>query len=161
MVEVSNLHRTEAFVSHRDARLTVHGRRLLVERVSAPAVPSPMSPPRGASPVPQPRWIRRRRSEGESGLNDRSSRPRRTPHRTEPPPRRVSAGCGRTANSARHASDRGRWRVDQLPFTADALLCHGLATPVFRREDGRDLRALDEIIVITEREAVRTPLAPC
>ena len=33
MVEVSNLHRTEAFVSHRNARLTVHGRRLLVEHV--------------------------------------------------------------------------------------------------------------------------------
>ncbi|MEU7361788.1 hypothetical protein AB0B37_35340 [Streptomyces olivaceoviridis] len=26
------LHRTEVFVSHRNARLTVHGRRLLVER---------------------------------------------------------------------------------------------------------------------------------
>ncbi|MFD5543070.1 hypothetical protein ACFWIJ_35955 [Streptomyces sp. NPDC127079] len=26
-VEVSNLHRTEAFASHRDGRLTVHGRR--------------------------------------------------------------------------------------------------------------------------------------
>jgi hypothetical protein len=33
VVEVSNLHRTEAFVFHRNARLTVHGRRLLVERV--------------------------------------------------------------------------------------------------------------------------------
>ncbi|GGS98595.1 hypothetical protein GCM10010270_83240 [Streptomyces violaceus] len=33
MVEASNLHRTEAFVAHRKARLTVHGRRLLVKRV--------------------------------------------------------------------------------------------------------------------------------
>jgi transposase InsO family protein len=33
VVEVSSLHCTEVFVSHRNARLTVHGRRLLVERV--------------------------------------------------------------------------------------------------------------------------------
>jgi len=40
--------------------------------VSALAVPSPTSPQRWASPAPQPK----------SGLIDRSSRPRRTPHRT-------------------------------------------------------------------------------
>jgi predicted nucleic acid-binding protein len=39
VVEVSSLHRTEVFVSHRNARLTVHGRRLLVEclRTGRPA----------------------------------------------------------------------------------------------------------------------------
>lgn len=31
VVEVSRLHRTEVFVSHRNARLTVHGRRILVQ----------------------------------------------------------------------------------------------------------------------------------
>lgn len=44
VVEVSNLHRTEAFVSHRNARLTVHGRRLAApvrEFVPLPS-PSPM-----------------------------------------------------------------------------------------------------------------------
>ena len=35
VVEVSSLHRTEVFVSHLNARLTVHGRRLLVQRVNA------------------------------------------------------------------------------------------------------------------------------
>lgn len=31
VVKVSELHHTEVFVSHRNARLTVHGRRILTE----------------------------------------------------------------------------------------------------------------------------------
>lgn len=33
VVEVSSLHRTEVYMSHRNARLTIHGRRPLIERV--------------------------------------------------------------------------------------------------------------------------------
>nr|BFD83496.1 hypothetical protein StreXyl84_28970 [Streptomyces sp. Xyl84] len=44
------LHRTEVFVSHRNARLTVHGRRLLIERVRSgrSAARSGGNPDRGA-----------------------------------------------------------------------------------------------------------------
>jgi len=82
VVEVSNLHHTEAFVSHRNARLTVHGRRLLVERVRSGRPVAHVAAEMGISRPTAHKWIRRWRSEGESGLIDRSSRPRRTPHRT-------------------------------------------------------------------------------
>jgi transposase-like protein len=82
VVEVSNLHRTEVFVSHRNARLTIHGRRLLVERVSAGRPVAHVAAEMGISRATAHKWIRRWRSEGESGLRDRSSRPLTTPHRT-------------------------------------------------------------------------------
>jgi len=69
-------------VSHRNARLTVHGRRLLVERVRAGRAVAHVAAEMGISRATAHKWIRRWRSEGESGLIDRSSRPRTTPHRT-------------------------------------------------------------------------------
>ncbi|WP_323376190.1 IS481 family transposase [Streptomyces sp. RB17] len=69
-------------MSHRNARLTVHGRRLLVERVRSGRPVAHVAAEMGISRPTAHKWIRRRRSEGESGLIDRSSRPRRTPHRT-------------------------------------------------------------------------------
>jgi transposase InsO family protein len=82
VVEVSNLHRTEAFVSHRNARLTVHGRRLLIDRVRSGRPVTHVAAEMGISRPTAHKWIRRWRSEGDSGLFDRSSRPRTTPHRT-------------------------------------------------------------------------------
>jgi len=69
-------------VSHRNARLTVHGRRLLVERVCAGRPVAHVAAEMGISRATAHKWVRRWRSEGEAGLIDRSSRPRRTPHRT-------------------------------------------------------------------------------
>ncbi|MGQ4718081.1 leucine zipper domain-containing protein [Streptomyces anulatus] len=82
MVEVSNLHHTEAFVSHRNARLTVHGRRLLVDRVCRPSCCARRRGDGHLASHPAHKWLRRWRSEGESGIIDCSSRPRRTPHRS-------------------------------------------------------------------------------
>jgi hypothetical protein len=84
VVEVSNLHRTEAFVFHRNARLTVRGRRLLVERVRSGRPVAHVAAEMGISRVTAHMWMRRWRAEGEPGLHDRSSRPRTTPHRTTP-----------------------------------------------------------------------------
>ncbi|MFJ8938999.1 leucine zipper domain-containing protein, partial [Streptomyces sp. NPDC102365] len=69
-------------MSHRNARLTVHGRRLLVERVSSGRPVAHVAAEMGISRPTAHKWIRRWRSGGEGGLIDRSSRPRRTPHRT-------------------------------------------------------------------------------
>ncbi|MHC3470250.1 IS481 family transposase [Streptomyces sp. 7R007] len=69
-------------MSHRNARLTVHGRRLLVERVRSGRPVAHVAAEMGISRPTAHKWIRRWRLEGESGLVDRSSRPRRTPHRT-------------------------------------------------------------------------------
>ncbi|MFD0436839.1 leucine zipper domain-containing protein, partial [Streptomyces chartreusis] len=69
-------------MSHRNARLTVHGRRLLVERVRSGRPVAHVAAAMGISRATAHKWIRRWRSEGENGLYDRSSRPRTTPHRT-------------------------------------------------------------------------------
>ncbi|MFJ5780444.1 IS481 family transposase [Streptomyces sp. NPDC093094] len=69
-------------MSHRNARLTVHGRRLLVERVCAGRPVAHVAAEMGISRATAHKWVRRWRAEGEQGLADRSSRPRTTPHRT-------------------------------------------------------------------------------
>lgn len=92
VVEVSRLHRTtEVFVSHRNARLTVHGRRLLVERVGAGRPVAHVAAEMGISRTTAHKWVRRWRAEGEPGLYDRSSRPLSIPHRT---PEDVEARVG-------------------------------------------------------------------
>lgn len=71
-------------MSHRNARLTIHGRRLLVDRVRSGRPVAHVAAEMGISRPTAHKWLRRWRSEGESGLIDRSSRPGRTPHRTAP-----------------------------------------------------------------------------
>ncbi|GAB2816638.1 IS481-like element IS1649 family transposase [Actinocorallia aurea] len=85
MVEVSRpVTALEVFVSHRNARLTVFGRRLLVERVEAGRPVAHVAAEMGVSRQTAHKWVRRFRREGPAGLHDRSSRPHRTPHRTAP-----------------------------------------------------------------------------
>ncbi|MER6256757.1 IS481 family transposase [Streptomyces sp. NPDC001584] len=71
-------------MSHRNARLTVFGRRLLVRRVVSGRPVAHVAAEMGISRATAHKWVRRWRAEGESGLHDRSSRPRTTPHRTSP-----------------------------------------------------------------------------
>ncbi|MFJ6054893.1 IS481 family transposase, partial [Streptomyces sp. NPDC092307] len=71
-------------MSHRNARLTVHGRRILVERVLAGRPVAHVAAEMGISRPTAHKWVRRWRAEGEAGLHDRSSRPGTTPHRTSP-----------------------------------------------------------------------------
>ncbi|WP_189520033.1 IS481 family transposase [Streptomyces sindenensis] len=75
-------------MSHRNARLTVHGRRILVDRVLGGRPVAHVAAEMGVSRPTAHKWVRRWRAEGETGLADRSSRPRHTPHRT---PRAVEA----------------------------------------------------------------------
>jgi transposase-like protein len=69
-------------VAHANARLTVRGRALLVERILAGHRPADVAHQMGCSRATAYKWLRRFRSEGASGLADRPSRPRRCPHRT-------------------------------------------------------------------------------
>ncbi|MFC3296704.1 IS481-like element IS1122 family transposase [Clavibacter michiganensis] len=72
-------------MSHANARLTVHGRVLLVRRVVEDRRPvSHVARELGVSRQCAHRWVNRFRSEGFEGLSDRSSRPRRVPTRTSP-----------------------------------------------------------------------------
>ncbi len=71
-------------MAHANARLTVHGRALLVERILAGHRPADVAHQMGCSPATAYKWLRRFRDEGPGGLADRSSRPHRCPHRTPP-----------------------------------------------------------------------------
>lgn len=72
-------------MSHRNARLNVHGRRLLVSRVIDDGRPvAHVAKELGISRQCAHRWVNRFRAEGHAGLADRSSRPRSSPNRTSP-----------------------------------------------------------------------------
>ena len=69
-------------MSHRNARLTVHGRQLLVERVASGRPVAHVAKELGVSRQCAHRWVARYAAEGVGGLQDRSSRPHRMPTRT-------------------------------------------------------------------------------
>ena len=69
-------------MSHRNARLTVHGRRLIVERHRAGWKQAHIAAAMGVSRKCVKTWIDRHAAEGEAGLETRSSRPRTMPTRT-------------------------------------------------------------------------------
>ena len=71
-------------MSHRIARLTFHGRRLLVARVESGMPIAHVAKATGVSRHCAHRWVARFAAEGEDGLHDRSSRPHRCPTRTAP-----------------------------------------------------------------------------
>ena len=70
-------------MSHANARLNLHGRLLLVDRVRRQGWPvAHAAAAMGISRQCAHRWVSRYDAEGESGLLDRSSRPHRSPRRT-------------------------------------------------------------------------------
>jgi transposase len=69
-------------VAHPSARLSVFGRQLLVKRVVGDGWPvATVAEQFGISRATGYKWVRRYRAEGLPGLEDRSSRPRRSPRR--------------------------------------------------------------------------------
>jgi transposase InsO family protein len=74
--------RPEVLVSHGSARLTVHGRKLIVDRHRAGWKQAHIAAAMGVSRKCVRTWIARHAAEGEAGLADRSSRPHTTPTRT-------------------------------------------------------------------------------
>jgi transposase InsO family protein len=70
-------------MAHRNARLTFHGRRLLVERVRNQGMPvAHVAKAMGVSRQCAHRWLARFDVEGLGGLHDRSSRPHHSPRQT-------------------------------------------------------------------------------
>lgn len=70
-------------MAHANARLNIHGRRLLVKRVIVDERPvAHVAKELGVSRQCASRWVNRFRAEGEAGLADRSSRPKTCPRRT-------------------------------------------------------------------------------
>jgi transposase InsO family protein len=69
-------------VQHANARLTVHARKLLVQRVAAGWPQARVAEQLGVSRQTVAKWWARYLAGGEAALADRSSRPRRSPNRT-------------------------------------------------------------------------------
>ena len=72
----------EVLVSHGNARLTVHGRRLIVQRHQDGWKQAHIAAAMGVSRKCVKTWVDRYGDEGEPGLQDRSSRPHAMPTRT-------------------------------------------------------------------------------
>lgn len=71
-------------MSHRNARLTVHGRMLIVQRHRAGWKQAHIAAAMGVSRKCVKTWIDRHEAEGEAGLENRSSRPHSMPTRAAP-----------------------------------------------------------------------------
>jgi len=72
-------------VAHRSAKLTVHGRGLLVGRIIEQGWPvARAAEAQGVSAATAYKWLRRFKVEGQAGLADRSSRPAWSPRRLSP-----------------------------------------------------------------------------
>jgi transposase InsO family protein len=70
---------------HRNARTCPKSRRLIADRVLGEGwTLAAVAEAAGVSVPTARKWVRRFREEGEAGLEDRSSAPKRVPHRTPP-----------------------------------------------------------------------------
>ncbi len=71
-------------MSHPNARLTLRGRQLIVERARAGWTQAHIAAAMGISRRCVRRWLERYAAAGEAGLHDRSSRPHGSPRRVAP-----------------------------------------------------------------------------
>lgn len=67
-------------MSHANGKLTFAGRRLLIGRLLKGWTQAQVAEAQGVSRSTVAKWWKRFRVEGDAGLRDRSSRPRRSPH---------------------------------------------------------------------------------
>ena len=139
-------------MSHRNARLTFHGRLLLVTRIREQGwKPAHAAKALGVSRPCAYRWVKRYDEEGIDGLHDRSSRPRHCPHQT-------SVEVEEAIVVTRRAERRGQdWIGPELgiaPRTVSRVLRrHGV--PYLRECDpmtGEVIRASKTTAVRYERE---------
>jgi hypothetical protein len=105
---------------HARAKLTVLGRRLLVERIVAEGWPvARAAEAQGVSVATAYKWLGRWRTAGEAGLADRSCRPHRSPRRLSPERERAIVEYRRAARVGPH---RIGWALGEAPSTVHAVL---------------------------------------
>lgn len=135
-------------MSHANARLTFHGRCLLVERVAGEQRPvAHVAAELGVSRQCAHRWVRRFREEGFAGLVDRSSRPHHCPRQTP------------AATEDAVITLRGRERRGQDWIAAELGVPARTVSSILRRHGMPYLRHCDpltgEVIRATKTTAVR------
>lgn len=127
---------------HKSARLTPAGRALLVRRVLAGERPREVAQALGLIVRSVYKWLRRWEAEGEGGLLDRPSGPRRSPRRLRRGPRRQIERLRRRGWSSPRIAQELRLPVSTVVATVRRL---GLARlrrlqaslPVIRYERSR------------------------
>ena len=131
-------------MSHPRAKLTVHGRQLLVDRVLEGGWTVPMAAEaQGCSAATGYKWLRRFVAEGRDGLRDRSSRPHRSPARVSPERERAILTRRQVTLEGPH---RIAWALGEAPATVHRVLRRGGAPRL------RDLDRPTRVVVRYERE---------
>ena len=131
-------------MTHPRAKLTVHGRQLLVQRVLQEGWTVPMAAEaQGCSAATGYKWIRRFAAEGFQGLRDRSSQPHRSPARLSRQ-REQAILARRTATL--EGPHRIAWALGEAPSTVHRVL-RRLGSPRLR-----DLDRPTRTVVRYERE---------
>ena len=111
-------------MSHANARLTVHGRRLIVQRHQQGWAQAHIAKAMGVSRKCVHTWIVRFETEGDAGLQDRSSRPRSSPART---PAAVEAMVLQHRRTTRQGRDDVAADLGISPRTVSRILArHGV-----------------------------------
>ena len=106
-------------MAHAKAKLTVLGRLLLVQRIEEGWSPATAAEAQGVSRATAYKWLRRWRTEGLAGLEDRSSRPHRSPTRTLAG---VEAAVVERRLATRTGPHRLAWELGMAPSTVHAVL---------------------------------------
>ncbi|MEU2202734.1 IS481 family transposase [Isoptericola sp. NPDC019482] len=111
-------------MSHANARLTVHGRMLIVQRREQGWKQAHIAAAMGVSRKTVRYWLHRFVTEGEAGLHDRSSRPHRCPTKT---PAQVEAKVVALRRAERRGRDQIAAEVGLPPRTVSRILIrHGM-----------------------------------
>ncbi len=109
---------------HANARLTVHGRRLIVRRRNAGWAQAHIAAAMGCSRKTVRYWLARFEAEGDAGLIDRSTRPLTSPTRIPAP---VEAEAVRLRTAERLSRDELADRIGISPRTVSRIIArHGL-----------------------------------
>lgn len=109
---------------HANARLNLHGRRLLIARIQQGRPIAHVADEMGISRQTAYKWWARWRHEGDAGLLDRSSRPHHSPTRTS---RRLERQIVRLRCRLKRGPARIAGILELNPSTVHRILCrHGL-----------------------------------
>lgn len=120
-------------MAHRNARTTVYARRLMVQRHLAGWPQARIAEQLGVSRATVSKWISRYRTEDWAGLQDRSSRPRTTPTRTD------------TATETQILALRERERRGAVYLAGELGLVASTVGRVLARHQAPHLAAIDPI----------------